>query len=628
MDRLWQVINEPPATAPDAILSLRGGVVIFACLILVVLNNGILYPLGLVFRALLADEDIGGSPAIIAAILAIQYACFNGAGIIAGLAIRKYGPRRTVLAGAVGCVVGFGLSSLAPSAAVLCLTQGVLAGCGASLVSNSATFTIAQHFVKRRGTALGIVLSGTGGGALLLAPVVSALLEARGWRGTLQFVALMYAIAIPVASLPLHMIKPTSSSSSTPPAAGDSARLPVEAALDAAATNPLQDSCPSPAVAKALGADTTGVTLASASDRVSMLNGSVGCEADIRSISIGGSAGSSQQRSDIVVGIVVQESEISVGIARKEVAAASASSSSSGGADGVSVRPDCPSKHEAIDHAADRAAGLPSPLHAGAKLQMHAPHGAAEDGDASSGALDAAGSSNVTPVVTRGPASTSALEPASTLALGPASTSAPASATASAPTMPMSMPGYGDLLRMWPLMRFLIGLSVYAGTFFVVLTHGPAFAVESGISDPAPLLMVQGIANAAGRLLMGPLSDSPRIDKLVLQQSCMLLTAVFTALLAYAPESELLWYSFEIIYGSCAGSITATSPSIVANILPASALPLGLGLTSALQGPSILAMPPIIGALRDRIGSYAPGPWMFTAIVMTGASIFVRPVRC
>lgn len=188
--------------------------------------------------------------------------------------------------------------------------------------------------------------------------------------------------------------------------------------------------------------------------------------------------------------------------------------------------------------------------------------------------------------------------------------------------------GYGDLLRLWPLMRFLLGLSAYAGTFFVVLTHGPAFAVEAGIADPAPLLMVQGIANAAGRLLMGPLSDSPRINKVALQQGCMLLTAVFTALLAIAPSSTLLWWAFEIVYGGCAGSITATSPSIVANILPPSALPLGLGLTSALQGPSILALPPIIGWLKDRTASYAPGPWMLTAIVMAGASIFIRPPRC
>lgn len=573
---------------------------IIACLLLVVLNNGILYPLGLVFRALLADADIGGSPAVIAAILAIQYACFNGAGIVAGLAIRKYGPRRTVLSGAALCVAGFGLSSVAPSAVALCVTQGVLAGCGASLVSNSATFTIAQHFVKRRGTALGIVLSGTGGGALLLAPIVAGLLEAEGWRGTLRVVAVLYAIAIPVASLPLHMIKQSDNAQPQPPAAGATASvasaalaedahamadgghtrkpdaLAFDAALERAAANPLQAS----------PAASTPAEAASDTDRAGMLasHGQGEADLDLRSITVDEPATATV--------LVLAAAGMTVG-ARVPAALAVA-----GGASQPVALP--------------QLRGLPP--------------GAA-------GQIEEVGLSAASATPATGPATDSSSGegvPPSPAPAAAAAAPAPAAAAPAAAPAPVAAPmGYGDLLRMWPLMRFLLGLSAYAGTFFVVLTHGPAFAVEAGVmADPAPLLMVQGIANAAGRLLMGPLSDSPRIDKVLLQQACMLLTAVFTALLAFAPASPALWWAFEIVYGGCAGSITATSPSIVANILPPSALPLGLGLTSALQGPSILAMPPLIGWLKDRTGSYAPGPWMLTAIVMTGASIFVRPPRC
>jgi hypothetical protein len=62
-------------------------------------------------------------------------------------------------------------------------TLGVLVGAGANLMSFTAHYLFLPNwFVRRRGLAIGIALSGASVGAIVLLPWLQAIIGRRGWR--------------------------------------------------------------------------------------------------------------------------------------------------------------------------------------------------------------------------------------------------------------------------------------------------------------------------------------------------------------------------------------------------------------------------------------------------------------
>jgi MFS family permease len=72
----------------------------------------------------------------------------------------------------------------------LYLTQGVLFGVGASLAYYPAIAVPSQYFVKHRGLAIGIAVSGTGLGGFALAPLTNALINMVDIFWTLRILAI------------------------------------------------------------------------------------------------------------------------------------------------------------------------------------------------------------------------------------------------------------------------------------------------------------------------------------------------------------------------------------------------------------------------------------------------------
>lgn len=71
------------------------------------------------------------------------------------------------------------------------LSQGLLFGIGASMVYIPPVVCAPPYFTRHRGIALGILFSGTGIGALVLAPVSRLLLANLGWRWALRILGLI-----------------------------------------------------------------------------------------------------------------------------------------------------------------------------------------------------------------------------------------------------------------------------------------------------------------------------------------------------------------------------------------------------------------------------------------------------
>jgi MFS family permease len=82
----------------------------------------------------------------------------------------------------------------------LFLTQGILYGIGSSLLYYPLMAVTPPFFGRHRGAAMGFVLSGSGVGGLVFAPVIHSLLSKLGVQWTLRILGLWnLAVCVPVA---------------------------------------------------------------------------------------------------------------------------------------------------------------------------------------------------------------------------------------------------------------------------------------------------------------------------------------------------------------------------------------------------------------------------------------------
>lgn len=76
------------------------------------------------------------------------------------------------------------LSFWASSVPYLYFTYGILVGCGAGLSFPPTVYIVTSYFVKLRGVANGICISGSAFGSILLPPLLRVVLENYGYRGS------------------------------------------------------------------------------------------------------------------------------------------------------------------------------------------------------------------------------------------------------------------------------------------------------------------------------------------------------------------------------------------------------------------------------------------------------------
>ena len=110
-------------------------------------------------------------------------------GVGGGLMADRWGPRRVGGAGMVLIAGGLWLTSSAQSISVIYATYGAMVGLGIALVYTPAIACVPPWFVARRGLAAGVASSGIGAGTLVGPLCVAVAIEAWGWRGALQAMA-------------------------------------------------------------------------------------------------------------------------------------------------------------------------------------------------------------------------------------------------------------------------------------------------------------------------------------------------------------------------------------------------------------------------------------------------------
>jgi len=127
--------------------------------------------------------DLGLSPAQTAGALSLHLAILIVALPLAGALADRVGARRVILVSAV--TYGLALAAIAqvpsgPTLLYLAFVAAGIAGAGVSPVSYNRV--IVHRFHRNRGLALGVALSGTGLGGMILPWIVQPVIADQGWR--------------------------------------------------------------------------------------------------------------------------------------------------------------------------------------------------------------------------------------------------------------------------------------------------------------------------------------------------------------------------------------------------------------------------------------------------------------
>src|SRR4030081_822292 len=107
---------------------------------------------------------------------------YFGLGIVSGPLADRWGSRRLAVAGMILVGLGLAAASMARSLVEIYWAYGVGVGLGVGASYVPVVGAVQRWFLRRRGFASGLAVSGIGVGTLAMPPLASFLIEAQGWR--------------------------------------------------------------------------------------------------------------------------------------------------------------------------------------------------------------------------------------------------------------------------------------------------------------------------------------------------------------------------------------------------------------------------------------------------------------
>lgn len=120
-----------------------------------------------------------------------------------GRIMEKLGPKKLSIIGGIIVSLGWILSSFASSISMLILTYGVIAGSGVGLVYGCPIAVGARWFPDKKGLAVGLIVAGFGGSALITGKIADILIPSIGLFSTFLYFGIAFGIILLILSLPL-----------------------------------------------------------------------------------------------------------------------------------------------------------------------------------------------------------------------------------------------------------------------------------------------------------------------------------------------------------------------------------------------------------------------------------------
>src|SRR6202048_3469647 len=129
------------------------------------------------------QRDFGASRGSVSLVFSLAGFLYFGLGIISGPLGGRFGSRRRAVAGLLLTVLDLAAARAARNLMEVYAAYGLSVGVGVGCAYVPAIGAVQRWFVRRRGFASGLAVSGIGVGTLVMPPLASLLIESLGWRG-------------------------------------------------------------------------------------------------------------------------------------------------------------------------------------------------------------------------------------------------------------------------------------------------------------------------------------------------------------------------------------------------------------------------------------------------------------
>src|SRR5438477_12318705 len=128
------------------------------------------------------QRDFVASRVSVSLVFSLAGFLYFGLGIVSGPLADRFGSRPLALAGMALLGAGLAAASLAQSLLQVYLAYSLGVGVGMGCAYVPAIGAVQRWFLRRRGFASGLAVSGIGVGTLAMPPLATALIAALGWR--------------------------------------------------------------------------------------------------------------------------------------------------------------------------------------------------------------------------------------------------------------------------------------------------------------------------------------------------------------------------------------------------------------------------------------------------------------
>jgi MFS family permease len=141
------------------------------------------------------QHDFAASRGSISLVFSLAGFLYFGLGVITGPLADRWGSRRLAVVGMILTGIGLAAASVARNLTEVCAAYGLGVGLGIGCSYVPAVGAVTRWFVRRRGFASGLAVSGIGVGTLVVPPLASLSIDTLGWRETYLILG-VFAIAV------------------------------------------------------------------------------------------------------------------------------------------------------------------------------------------------------------------------------------------------------------------------------------------------------------------------------------------------------------------------------------------------------------------------------------------------
>ncbi len=178
-----------------------GWVIIGVSFLTLFFSLGTRFSFGVFYVAILKDYGWGRGETAGAFSLGLVIHAFFA--VVTGNLIDRFGPRTLFPLGAAFLAVGFAAASRITAIWHLYLLLGVVMSVGVNTLAFAPHMSlIPRWFIKKRGLACGLVVSGIGLGTMVMAPLIQFMIDTVGWRFAFLILAgIVIGAVVPMTAL-------------------------------------------------------------------------------------------------------------------------------------------------------------------------------------------------------------------------------------------------------------------------------------------------------------------------------------------------------------------------------------------------------------------------------------------